>query len=107
MSVGKEYATKQPIRNLFNMLYKFAKKNNIITVMENEDLDVGKYVPKFEKLPFSDDEIQKLFDNVDKIENVKHPLILIYSGMRIMEFLRLENKNIHLEEQYMIRWNKN
>lgn len=87
-------------------MYKFAKKNNIVTVIESEDLDVGSYTPKFDKEPFTDEEIEKLFDNADKIENAEHPLILIYSGMRIMEFLRLETKNIFIKERYMIGGSK-
>lgn len=102
---GKDYSIKYLIRSLFNMLYKLAKKKELVKEKLSEDLDIGKKVPKHRKIPFSDDEIKKLWDNVDKVENVDTVLILIYSCMRINEMLK-EIENINFDERYMINGSK-
>lgn len=49
--------------------------------------------------PFSDEEIQILWEN--KNEQMSQViLIMIYTGLRIEEFLTIETKNIHLSERY-------
>lgn len=86
------------------MLYKYAKK---IELLDNEDkpkgLDIGKHTTKKVKTVFTEEEIQILFDNVDKIEGVDSVLMLMFSCVRINELLKQENEKINFEERYMIR----
>ncbi len=51
--------------------------------------------------PFTADEISVLFDNAEKIPFADTALILIYTGMRPSEMLKLETKNIHLNKRIM------
>lgn len=101
----KDYSIKYLIRSLFNMLYKLGKKKEIVTEKLSQDLDIGKKVTKHRKTPFTEDEIQKLWDNVDKIEGVDTVLILIYSCMRINEMLK-QIENINFDDRYMINGSK-
>lgn len=48
------------------------------------------------------DEINFIWDNINKIRNADIVLILLYTGMRVSELLEIEKDNIHLEERYMI-----
>jgi len=50
---------------------------------------------------FSRDEVDLLWKNSND-ENVKAVLIMIYTGMRIEEFLSMKTKNVHLDEKYMV-----
>lgn len=59
--------------------------------------------------PYTDDEIKRLWDNVDlgvpfedgEIYPVDTILISIYTGMSPIELLELENENINLEDRYI------
>jgi integrase len=51
--------------------------------------------------PFTKEEIQRLWDNVDKLDFLDTVLIMIYTGLRIGELLLIKNSDIHLEERYM------
>lgn len=102
---GKDYSIKYLIRSLFNMMYRFAKRKELVKEKLSKDLDIGKKVTKHRKIPFTDEEIQTLFDNVDKIENADTVLILIFSCMRINEMLK-KIDNINFDERYMINGSK-
>lgn len=98
------YSTRQKVRVLYNVLYKYAYDNDIVEKMYNKSVKIGKAVTVHEKKILSDEQVRMLWDNVDKIDGVDTILILIYTGLRISELLEIENKNVHIDEQYMIRW---
>nr|WP_302597637.1 tyrosine-type recombinase/integrase [uncultured Cellulosilyticum sp.] len=95
-------ATKQHIKSLFNQLYKYAMKNDIVRKDYSALVNtVGKYEREKKIEIFTDEEIQKLWDNLN-IENVDIILIGIYSGWRPSELTGLEVENINLLEKTMI-----
>lgn len=95
-------ATRQQIKSLFNQLYKYAMKNDIVRKDYSSLMDpVGKYEREKEIEIFSNDEIQKLWNNLG-IENVDMILIGIYSGWRPSELTDLETNNISLENSTML-----
>ena len=95
-------ATKQHIKSLFNQLYKYAMKNDIVRKDYSALINtVGKYEREKKIEIFTDEEIQKLWDNLS-IENVDIILIGIYSGWRPSELTDLETNNIDLEEGTML-----
>ena len=100
----KDYSIKYLIRSLFKMLYKYAKK---IELLDNEDkpkgLDIGKHTTKKVKTVFTKEEIQLLWDNKDNIDNIDTVLMLIHTCVRINELIKQENDKINFEERYMIR----
>lgn len=99
---GKAYPTRKMILALLNQLSKYALKNDIVEKTYSQFIDVGINEGKANRKPFTKDEIQKLFDNVDRIEFVDTVLIMIYSGLRVGELLDLKIENIHLDERYMV-----
>ena len=101
----EKYSIRKNMRVLLNVLFEYADKNDIITKKYNEYIEIGKPETKHEKIPFTDEEIQKLKDN-DNIDGVDTVLMLIHTGMRINELLNLETKNIHLDERYWIGGSK-
>ncbi len=101
----EKYSIRKSMRVLLNCLYEYADKNDIVTKKYNQYIEIGKPETKHEKIPFSNAEIHKLQDN-DNIDGVDTILMLINTGMRINELLKLETKNIHLEERYWIGGSK-
>ena len=51
--------------------------------------------------PFTDDEIKLLWDNKDDL-TVQWVLMMIYTGVRASEFISILNKNIKIDERYLI-----
>lgn len=61
--------------------------------------------PKTEHIPFTDEEIQILWQHSDYFY-CRVFLILIYTGLRINELLNMKSEDVHLEERYMIGGSK-
>jgi integrase len=92
----KKRDTANNIKIVANMLYKYAMENDII----NKNYAAFLQLPrksKEEKSIFTDIEIQKIEKNAGKIEWLDTVLILIYTGLRITEFLTLTKFNIDLK----------
>lgn len=91
--------TRARIKSMFNLIYDYCMKSNIV----KRDLSQYLTTPKIEtseKIPFSREEIQKLWDNLDH-EFVDDILILIYSGWRASEYAELRTEDIDLENRTM------
>lgn len=87
---------------LLGLLYGYAMKNEIVGKRFSTFIDLGENEEKSKRKPFTQEEIDKLFQSVDTIESVDTVLIMIYSCMRVGEMLTIETANVHLEERYMI-----
>lgn len=92
------YQVRMKLKTLFIQLYKFGIENDIVNKNYAEFVDIGEVSAKIERSPFTDKEIQLLWDNIDKpyIDSI---LIMIYSGMRIGELLILTPDDVNLEER--------
>lgn len=95
---NKSYATKNAIKNLFNALDNYAMELEII-IRKNSELVKGETIPDSNREPFTNDEIKKLWDNLD-VENVENILIFIYSGFRINELLPMKMDSINFNDMY-------
>ena len=94
-------ATKGRIKSLFNLMYKYAMKYEIIDKNYAELCDgVKAPKPKIKRTVFTDKELQILWDNLD-FPFVKMVLIGIYSGWRPQELACLKTEDINLEERTM------
>lgn len=101
-SCGDLYAAKKQLKMLLNQVYRYAMKNEYILKDYSQYIDVGKSEIKIVRIPFSNEEIETLWQNIDKLKGIDTLLILIYTGFRIGELLDLKCGNINLEENYMI-----
>ena len=99
---GMAHPTRAVIKTLFGVLFKFAMKNDIVDKNYAQFVDVGKREGKINRKPFTQEEIDKIFKYVDKLEYLDTVLIMIYTGLRIGELLDIKISNVHLEERYMI-----
>ena len=92
---GKGYSTQAAIKNLWGHLDRFALEMDIINRCFS-DLLTSDPIPPTSRLPFSKDEIKKVWAHQEQpwVDTV---LILIYSGWRISELLNLKPEDIDLQ----------
>lgn len=92
-------STKQRMKSLCNMMYKYALKYEIVTVNYASLCDsVKRPSPKIIRIPFSDDEERILWNNI-AFPFVDMVLIGIYSGWRPQELAILKIADIDIENR--------
>jgi integrase len=99
-NLNKSRSLLEKIKALAVMLYKHAMDEDIVDKNYAENIILPK-AEKKEKEIFSDFEIKKMFDNSD-MEWVDTILMLIFTGMRISEFLNLTKFNVDLKNGIII-----
>lgn len=93
--LDRSKSTKQKIKLLCGLLYKYAMQNDICNKNYAEFVKIGKEVKKGKEI-FSDIEIKKLEDNLH-IPYVDTIIILIYTGLRISELLQMTRFGVDLK----------
>lgn len=104
---GKEHhptaGVKARIKSMFNLMldyaleYEIVDKNYSRTFSLSDDIVQEKERAKRGHIPFGDNEIQSLWDNIDKKQYVDVILIQCYSGWRPQELGLLRLENVDLE----------
>lgn len=97
----------------FNMVFSFAMKNELVEKNAAEFVKVKEHKEQGVKTPFSREEVQYLWNNLDWKYHIQNKsklngetisdilLILIYTGMRINELLSVRTEDVKLEERYI------
>ena len=96
---GHGYSTQATIKNLWGYLDRFAMEMDVISKMFSQ-LTTSAPVAESHKTPFSEAEIQNLWDHAEE-PYVDTILIMLYSGWRIIEFVTLETSNVDMTNQTM------
>lgn len=104
-SCGKEYPTMRKIKVFFRQIYEYAIQNDLCTTNYGQYVNIAQYKPKpgekeEKHKPFSDIEIETLWENIARNEYIGIILIMIYSGIRIGELCQIRKEHVHLEERY-------
>lgn len=101
---GKNYPTLRKLKVLFTMLYKYAMQNDICSKDYAQYVDINQYKDrnpnKYDRRPFSNDEIETVWKWKESNEYFTVILMLIYTGVRISELLDLKKENVNLEERW-------
>lgn len=109
-------ATSTKIKTVINGVFQYCLENEILDKNPAEFVKVkAKDNQSDIHKPYTKEEIQLLWDNLDmaiempmsgKLTQTIYPvdiiLIAIYTGMRPSEVLNIVNRNIHIEEKYLI-----
>ncbi len=99
---------KGRIKSMFNLMLDFALEYEIVDKNYARTFDLSEDVVREKKaatrchIKFSDEEMKKLWDNVDTMKYVDWILIQCYMGWRPQEIARLEIQNVHLDEKYIV-----
>lgn len=100
---GKNYPTLRKIKVMFNQMYKYALKYDLVTKDYSNFVEIAKHKDKnpnkIDRNPFSKEAIDILWDlTSDRYYQII--LMLIYTGVRVSELLELKKEDINLEKQY-------
>lgn len=90
--------TKSLIKTVCHHVFDYAMMNDIVSKDYTEFIKIGKDDPTIDRIPFSDKEVQILWDNSDKWD-VQVLLILLYTGMRVNELLMNKKEHVNIEEK--------
>lgn len=93
---NRGYSTQAAIKNLFRHLDNFALELDIITRCYSGLLK-SESIPETSKMPFTEEEINQIWDNTGTIWN-DSILVFLYTGFRISELLGLHIENVDLEQ---------
>ena len=94
------------VKSFIRMLFKDAMEMDIISKDYSEYIKLPKHKPKIERKVFTEEEIALLWENINELEYADVILILIYTGMRINELLKLHKSNVDLEQNVIIGGSK-
>lgn len=100
-AVSSGYSTKKNVRTLFHQLYNYAIRYDFAQRNLADNLNIGKQETIITRIVFTPEEVAKLWQNVDRMQYIDTILILLYTGMRIMELLAMPRENVNLEERTM------
>lgn len=94
-------ATKARMKSMFNLVFRYAIKHDIVDKNYAELCNPVKVEKKNVKIPFTLEEVKKLWDIVDQVPFVDMILIGIYTGFRPIELVTIKTENINFEEGYI------
>lgn len=99
-------ATQKKIKGLLGLLYDYGMANDIVLKKYSDYVILSKQKKKIIRITFNEDEINLLWEKVDLIPFVDTILILIYTGMRPSELLKMKRENVFIDKEYMIGGSK-
>lgn len=93
--------TKENMKALGTSLWKYAMQLDIV------DRNYAEYIyikreEAAEKVVFTAAQLQTMWDNVDRVPDIKYVLLLCYTGMRLSEMLVALTEGYHPEKDYFI-----
>lgn len=95
------YCTRKKCRVLLSQLYKYAIKNSFVGTDLSRFVELPRHLPVYAKKPFTARQIGSLWRAVESVDGVKDVLVLIYTGMRVGEYLALTPRDINLRQRYI------
>jgi integrase len=95
------HGTLRKIKVLFNQLYKYAMEYDIVNKDYARYIDIGEDESESSREPFTHEEIQKLWDNVHRMDFIDTILIMTYTGLRPGELLLIKSADIDIENRTM------
>jgi integrase len=97
--------TKENMKALCTAVWRYAMQLDLVDRNYAEYIYIKKE-EKAEKIAFSTEQLQTMWEQVDKLPNVKYILVLCYTGMRLNEMIDARTENYHKEEGYFITGSK-
>lgn len=101
-------ATKESMKFLFNHLFAYATEARLVERNFAKDFSLDKKVMKEkernhkEKIPFSDEEMDKLWKSIEFVPFADMIVYACYSGWRPRELLNLKVEDVNVEEGFII-----
>lgn len=102
---GQGKRTKQNMKALGTLLYKYAMQNDVVSKNYAEFIYTGND-KQTEREPFTQQELRKLFDSVPTNPDARYVLILCYTGFRPEEFLKIQQTDYDKQNNALISGSK-
>jgi len=96
------HGTLRKMKILYQQLYAYAMANDIVTKDYSEYVKLPENKEKPVRIPFSQDEIDRLFAAADTLPYADVVLIMIYTGVRPGELLNIRVADISLAEGFFV-----
>lgn len=93
----KKHATKEHICNLFNQMYNYAYSHDLCDKIYSNHVKINTPDDDVPGVPFTESEIDLIWEHAENDTVIQGILIMIYSGYRIAAYHSLE---INMQEQY-------
>lgn len=102
---GKNTPTLRKLKVMLGLMFDYAVMHEILPHDKREmikyiDINKAGNPNSYDRKPFTKSQIKTLWSNVASDEYMQIPLILIYTGLRIGEFMDLKSEDVHLEERW-------
>lgn len=100
-------STKESMKYLFNHMFAYAIEARIIERNYAKEFSLDKKVFKEkeekrkEKIPFTEDEVKKLWDSIEFVPFADMIVYACYSGWRPSELVKLKIKDVDLEQDFI------
>ena len=97
--------TKENMKAVGTCMFRLAMQLDIVDRNYAEYI----YIPKedkTEKLAFSTEQLQTMWEHIDTVPDLKYVLILCYTGMRIGEMMDARTETLNLKERYFVAGSK-
>lgn len=98
---GSKQTKMNTVKVVLSKIYNYAMRYEYVIKDYSRLIRLVSLVESESKIPFTDDQIKWLFKHDDDITS-QSILIMIYTGMRPSEMLKMKKDNIYLNERYMI-----
>ena len=101
---GKNTPTLKKLKVMLGLMFEYAVRHEIVEPAKRDmisyiDINFAGNPNALDRKPFSKKQIDTLWKNKDNVY-VQIVLMLIYTGVRIGEFLDLKKEDVHLEERW-------
>ena len=96
------YCTQKKCRGLLEQLYGYALKYDIVSTDYARYLELSPHIRKYPKKPFTVRQRNKLWRSCNDMPGIIDILILIYTGLRIGEYIQLQSSDVKLRSHYFI-----
>lgn len=101
---GKGKETLRRVKTLIRQMFQYAiayefTDSSKLAMVDHMDISGAADPEKMIRIPFSEDEIAKLWKSEEIF--AKAVLILIYTGMRVSELCELKSEDVHLLDEYI------
>lgn len=99
---------KSRIKAMFNMMFDYAVEFEVVPINISRNFSLDKSVTeeietnRKAHISFTEDEMKVLWENINTVPYVNFVVADCYLGLRPQELCKIELKNVHLDEDYMI-----
>lgn len=98
---------KKNIKNLLNCMLDYALQYDIVDKNYSRIALLDKIeMPQKERNPFTEEELNVLWEHLDKVDVVKYVLIQCYTGLRPNELLKLSSEDVDLDKWFFVTGSK-